>query len=326
MAFEISYKQLNVPLSAEVLDIHETNENTRFLKSNIFVKPMSVFKIFSFIILYLGLSICLTFYQKWILKAVKYPLTIVVIHLILKFFLAAFVRLVSQKIYSRTLPNIDVLTSVRTIGPTGIASGMDIGFSNWGLELVTVSLYTMTKSSAIIFILIFAILLKLEKLAVSLVFIVCMIASGLFMFTYKSTSFDAFGFVFLLIASMASGLRRSFAQMIMQTSKFGLCNPIDMMFYMQPWMFFSLLPFMLGFEGPKLWNAFATIDGQDFYYVLIKITLGGVVAFIMEISEYLVLSHTSSLTLSITGIFKEICQLILAVQLNGDILNAFSNI
>lgn len=50
--------------------------------------------------------------------------------------------------------------------------------------------YTMTKSTTIIFILIFAILLKLEKKTWSLMMIVVMISSGLFLFTYKSTNFN----------------------------------------------------------------------------------------------------------------------------------------
>ena len=41
----------------------------------------------------------------------------------------------------------------------------------------------------------------------------------------------------------------------------------------------------------------------------------------MEMSEYLLLSYTSSLTLSIAGIFKEIFTLYLAVEFNGDILS-----
>ena len=38
----------------------------------------------------------------------------------------------------------------------------------------------------------------------------------------------------------------------------------------------------------------------------------------MEVMEFLVVTYTSSLTLSITGIIKEICILILAVEWKGD--------
>lgn len=76
-----------------------------------------------------------------------------------------------------------------------------------------------------------------------------MISGGLFLFTYKSTHFDALGFSFLLFASLSSGIRWTFAQLIMQKSKLGLHNPIDMIFHMQPWMIAAVLPFTIAFEG-----------------------------------------------------------------------------
>lgn len=78
-----------------------------------------------------------------------------------------------------------------------------------------------------------------------------MIAGGLFLVTYKSTSFDTLGFTFLLIASLSSGIRWTFAQLIMQKQKIGLHNPVDMVFHMQPWMILAALPFAIVFEGKK---------------------------------------------------------------------------
>lgn len=82
--------------------------------------------------------------------------------------------------------------------------------------------------------------------------IVVMISSGLCMFTYKSTQFNALGFAFLIFASLSSGIRWSFAQLIMQKSTLGLHNPIDMIYYMQPWMMGAILPLAIGFEGRNL--------------------------------------------------------------------------
>jgi len=79
--------------------------------------------------------------------------------------------------------------------------------------------------------------------------IVVMISGGLSMFTYKSTQFNALGFSFLLFASLASGIRWTFAQLVMQKSKLGLHNPIDMVFHMQPWMMVAIIPLTIGFEG-----------------------------------------------------------------------------
>lgn len=276
------------------------------------------------IVLYLSLSICLTFYQSWLIKRYKFPLTIVLYHLIIKLMFSTLLRYIYRVATGKSRVLLDWRTSFKKISPTGIASGIDIGFSNWGLELVKISLYTMTKSSTIIFILFFAILLGLEKKSWSLVAIVAMIATGLFMFTYKSTEFDVFGFAFLLFASFTSGIRWSFAQLIMQKSKLGLHNPIDMIFHMQPWMIISIIPFTIGFEGKQaidLLQQISTVPYTDILLVFTKITVGAMIAFAMEVSEFMVLSHTSSLTLSISGIFKDIFQLVLAVEVLGDQLS-----
>lgn len=49
------------------------------------------------------------------------------------------------------------------------------------------------------------------------------------------------------------------------------------------------------------WDEYAT---RDVCMVILKISFGAFMAFCMEISEFMVLAKTSSLTLSIAGIFK----------------------
>lgn len=276
------------------------------------------------ILCYFTLSIGLTFYQRKLLQEFHFPLAVVVYHLCIKLVMSAVVRAIFRCATKKKRILLDWRTSFRKILPTGLASGIDIGFSNWGLELVQISLYTMTKSTTIVFILIFAIFLKLEKKSWSLAAIVVMISGGLFMFTYKSTHFDALGFSFLLFASLSSGIRWSFAQLIMQKSKLGLHNPIDMIFHMQPWMILAVLPFTIGFEGKRIIEGLDIIRQTDTSIVVdmwLRISLGAFIAFAMEVSEFLVLSNTSSLTLSVAGIFKEICQLVLAVEYYGEQLS-----
>ncbi|KAJ0184005.1 hypothetical protein K1T71_000428 [Dendrolimus kikuchii] len=276
------------------------------------------------ILLYFSLSIGLTFYQRWLLKDFHYPLTVVMYHLIVKWILSVLVRLVLYIVTGTPQLLLPFMTCLRSVGPTGLASGIDVGFSNWGLELVTISLYTMTKSTTIIFILGFAILLGLEKKSWSLVGIVLMIAAGLIMFTYKATQFNLLGFNFLLIASFAAGLRWTFAQLLMQKSKLGLHNPVDMVFHVQPWMFFSLLPFTIMFEGNDCIAYLTSLPPEQLMPTILKVSVGATIAFAMEISEFLVVTYTSSLTLSIAGIFKEMCILVLAVEVSGDQLSAIN--
>ncbi|KAH8350880.1 hypothetical protein KR067_002504 [Drosophila pandora] len=276
------------------------------------------------ILLYLCLSILLTFYQTDINRAMPFPLAIVSYHLILKFLLAAIIRRIYKLRVGRSRVQLDWRVALRKMAPTGVASAIDIGFSNWGLALVPISLYTMTKSSTIVFILLFAIALGLEKKSWYLVSIVGLIGTGLVMFTYKSTQFNALGFFFILFASLSSGLRWSFAQFIMQKSKLGLHNPVDMIYYMQPWMIASLVPLVCAIEGPRLVTVIEDLHNHtsaEITWAWARITLGALLAFLMEFAEFLVLCKTSSLTLSIAGIFKDICQLALAVTFKKDQLS-----
>ncbi|KAH8339318.1 hypothetical protein KR074_011416 [Drosophila pseudoananassae] len=276
------------------------------------------------ILLYLTLSITLTFYQTDINRAMPFPLAIVSYHLIVKFLLAATIRRIYKLRVGRSRVQLDWRVALRKMAPTGVASAIDIGFSNWGLALVPISLYTMTKSSTIVFILLFAIALGLEKKSWYLVSIVGLIGTGLVMFTYKSTQFNALGFFFILFASLSSGLRWSFAQFIMQKSKLGLHNPIDMIYYMQPWMIASLVPLVCAIEGPKLLVVIEDLHNHtlaEISWAWGLISLGALLAFLMEFAEFLVLCKTSSLTLSIAGIFKDICQLALAVTFKKDQLS-----
>ncbi|NXD52567.1 S35C2 protein, partial [Corvus moneduloides] len=205
-----------------------------------------------------------------------------------------------------------------------LSTSLDIGLSNWSFLYVTVSLYTMTKSSAILFILLFSLLFKLEEMRVTLLLVVLLIAGGLFMFTYKSTQFNAQGFVLVLCASFLGGIRWTLTQILMQKAELGLQNPIDIMFHLQPLMFLGLFPLFVVFEGLPLSiseKLFRFHEAGMLFSLVGKLFLGGILAFGLGFSEFLLVSRTSSLTLSIAGIFKEICILFLATHLLGDHLS-----
>ncbi|KAG8226789.1 hypothetical protein J437_LFUL002835 [Ladona fulva] len=277
--------------------------------------------------LYYTLSIGLVFYQHWLLKFFRFPLSISVCHMVVKFILAGICRTLWECYHHRDRVTIDWKNYMLKVAPTGLASGLDIGISNWGLELVTVSLYTMTKSTAIIFIMGFAILLKLEEKSWKAIVIVLMISGGLILFTFEATAFDVLGFILVLLASCISGLRWTLAQLVMQKSKLGLHNPVDMVYHVQPWMIVSVLPIAIAIEGKSfiVSNKVFCFDDWDVLFTTIwMVAIGTVMAFLMEVAEYMVVSFTSSLTLSVAGIFKELMTVMLAVNFNGDNLSVIN--
>ncbi|XP_053208081.1 solute carrier family 35 member C2-like isoform X2 [Panonychus citri] len=280
----------------------------------------------SLIILYYCFSIGITFYQKWFLKGFHFPFLVVTCHMIMKFLLSAICRIIMILATGNFRATLNCSANIKKLATIGFASALDIGFSNWSFEYITISLYTMTKSTCIIFILGFAIIFGLEKKRISLVVVVILISSGLLMFTYHSTQFSSKGFILVLIASFLGGLRWTLAQLLMQRKDMGLSNPVDMMYHVQPWMILSLLPFTFTFEALPLMTS---SDGFAVFfntYSFIYILIGSFLAFLMELSEYLLITYTSSLTLSIAGIFKEVFTLYIAIEYSRDEISRFNAI
>ncbi|KAM4891437.1 solute carrier family 35 member C2 isoform 2-T2 [Sylvia borin] len=248
------------------------------------------------VLLYYGFSIGITFYNKWLMKSFPFPLLVTLLHLLLIFALAALARALARCRSGRPRAALSWADCLRRAAPAALSTSLDIGLSNWSFLYVTVSLYTMTKSSAILFILLFSLLFKLEEMRVTLLLVVLLIAGGLFMFTYKSTQFNAQGFVLVLCASFLGGIRWTLTQILMQKAELGLPLSISekLFRFHEAGMLFSLVG---------------------------KLFLGGILAFGLGFSEFLLVSRTSSLTLSIAGIFKEICILFLATHLLGDRLS-----
>ncbi|KAM9296683.1 solute carrier family 35 member C2 [Gastrophryne carolinensis] len=273
------------------------------------------------VLFYYCFSIGITFYNKWLLKTFHLPLFMTLVHLLMIFIMSALSRTIMICYSNRSRVILPWSDYLKKVAPTALATALDIGLSNWSFLYITVSLYTMTKSSAVLFILFFSLLFKLEELRPALVLVVLLISGGLFMFTFKSTQFDTRGFILVLAASCLGGIRWTLTQILMQKAELGLQNPIDTMFHLQPIMFLSLFPLFIGIEGLHMATSqqlFCYENSQELFVLLGTLGLGGLLAFGLGYSEFLLVSKTSSLTLSIAGIFKELCVLLLATRLLGD--------
>ncbi|XP_074644986.1 solute carrier family 35 member C2-like isoform X2 [Tubulanus polymorphus] len=285
---------------------------------------LTAIKTLCLVLFFYTFSIGLTFYNKKYIMAFQFPLSITMLHLCVKFLIALAIRSILYCKTGRDRVELGWRVYASKIAPTGISSSIDIGLSNWSFEYITVSLYTMTKSTCILFIMGFSILFGLEKKRWSLVLVVLCIALGLFMFTYQSTQFNLVGFLLVLTASFISGIRWTLAQLVVQKSEIGLSHPLDMIYHVQPWMIVGLLPLAIYFESKFVVTTdelFNTEDMQLVFINTVTLLLGAILAFMLEFSEFLLVSHTSGLTLSIAGIFKEICTLFLAATVNGDKMN-----
>ncbi|XP_062871528.1 solute carrier family 35 member C2-like isoform X2 [Trichomycterus rosablanca] len=273
------------------------------------------------VLFYYVFSIGITFYNKWLMKGFHFPLFMTLVHLTIIFCLSALSRCAMQCWTKKPRVTLSWKDYFHKVAPTALATALDIGLSNWSFLFITISLYTMTKSSAVLFILFFSLIFKLEEPNPFLILVVLLIASGLFMFTLKSTQFNLEGFIMVLLASFIGGIRWTLTQVLMQKAELGLQNPIDTMYHLQPLMFMGLFPLFVYNEGLSVGTTeklFRVSELQPLLSSILALSAGGMLAFGLGFSEFLLVSRTSSLTLSIAGIFKEVCTLLLAVEFMGD--------
>jgi len=292
------------------------------------------------VVCYFSASVALTFYQKDLIGSVPFPLSIVICHLIIKYLLACLIRNILVRFWPSLCPSSSSSSSAGSrnrrlesddrvvlswrdyltrVSPVAAAAAWDIGLSQWSLAYVTVALYTMTKTTCILFIMVLGIVFKLERKHWSQVIIVLCISVGIGLFTHKSTSFSTVGFAMCLTASLMCGLRWTLSQKVMQKSALGLENPIDMIYHIQPLMIISLLPLAIGIEGVHLSASEFGFRFSSFDEVLHTLGLvcgGGVLAFFMEVFEYLIIIIGSSLTLAIIGVVKEIVTVTVSLARN----------
>ncbi|VDN01878.1 unnamed protein product [Thelazia callipaeda] len=285
-----------------------------------YVEGTHIWIVLAGICVYYPLSIGLTFFQKWFIKSYKLPLFVVTCHYVIKYLIAIVIRFFVE-LYTGKRARVPLKEQLMWLVPIGICASLDIGLSNWALEYVTVSLFTMAKSSSILFIVAFALLLRLERWRPNLVISAGLIAFGLFLFTWRSSSFEIHGLLLIELAAACTGLRWTVSQVIMQGEEKMLKHPLDMVAHVQPWMIIAILPLLLIYEGSQMsFDKVASYrDNHAPFSVLLFVSIGGFLAFAMEMAVQTVFVFTQQ-------VLQEVVTLSLAHFINGDSFSVINTI
>jgi len=191
--------------------------------------------------------------------------------------------------------------------PCGTATSLDIGLGNMSLRFITLTFYTMCKSSALAFVLFFAFVFRLETPSWKLILIIAAMTIGVIMMVAGETAFDALGFVLIISSAFFSGFRWGLTQILLLRHP-ATSNPFATLFFLAPIMFISLSIIALPVEGPAKIIAGLSVlaEKEGAFFGFLLLLFPGILAFCMTSSEFALLQRTSVVTLSICGIFKEV--------------------
>ncbi|KAK6340532.1 Triose-phosphate Transporter [Orbilia brochopaga] len=218
-------------------------------------------------------------------------------------------------------PIMTKLFYVTRIAPCGMATGLDIGLGNMSLKHISLTFYTMCKSSSLAFVLIFAFIFRLEKPTIKLIAVIMVMTAGVVLMVSGEAVFVPIGFVLVMLASMLSGLRWSLTQLLLLRNP-ATSNPFSSIFFLAPVMFLSILVIAIPVEGVgAFWGRWLEVASERGIFAGVGMLIApGIIAFCMTASEFALLRRTSVVTLSICGIFKEVVTISASATIFHDIL------
>ncbi|OVA12414.1 Drug/metabolite transporter [Macleaya cordata] len=274
------------------------------------ISPAIVLKTLFFILVWYTFSTCLTLYNKTLLgeKLGKFPAPMLMntIHFAMQAVLSKSITWIWSE---RFQPSVTMSWKdyfLRVV-PTALGTALDINLSNASLVFISVTFATMCKSASPIFLLLFAFAFKLESPSIKLLGIILVISIGILLTVAKETEFEFWGFIFVMLAAVMSGFRWSMTQILLQ-------NPLTLMSYVTPVMAVATALLSL-FMDP--WDEFKRNDYFNSSWHIFRssllMLLGGTLAFFMVLTEYILVSATSAVTVTIAGVVKEAVTILVAV-------------
>ena len=159
-----------------------------------------------------GFSVNLVMYNKWLLQSWQggfdFPLIISASHMIIKYALS-YLSICYTTFGSNNAPNVPKQVWWFSAVPIGVATALDVGASNASLMYLSVTFYTVVKSTNLIFTLLFSILYGLQKPSLMLFTSVAIISIGVGLSSSWDSQFNSIGFALVLGSSAIGGFRWS---------------------------------------------------------------------------------------------------------------------
>ncbi|KAL6606670.1 hypothetical protein ACP70R_042323 [Stipagrostis hirtigluma subsp. patula] len=278
--------------------------------------PAVVLRTVFYILVWYAFSTCLTLYNKTLLgdKLGKFPAPLLMntVHFALQAGLSKVIILFQSK-GPDTAVEMGWKDYFMRVVPTALGTALDINLSNASLVFISVTFATMCKSASPIFLLLFAFAFRLESPSIKLLGIIVVISIGVLLTVARETEFDFWGFIFVTLAAVMSGFRWSMTQILLQIP-LSLKNPITLMSHVTPVMAIATLVLSLLLDP---WSDFEkNTYFDDPWHVMrscLLMLIGGALAFFMVLTEYILVSATSAITVTIAGVVKEAVTILVAV-------------
>jgi solute carrier family 35 protein C2 len=250
------------------------------------------------------------------LLKVEIPLLSTFIH----FSVTSFVLVAVRASCPDLIPKVSITRAefIRAVLPVAITTALDVGLSNMAYSRLPISIMTVLKSSSVVFIYTVGVLFSIERFRWRTSLVCLVIATSIALAAPsqaqdEDTNESAFisGVIMVCVAVVSLSIRWVLIQSL--TKRY---TPLQLVYVIQPTSALVMLPFAAAFElNLKL---YALLSSSSLWLPVLLVFGSAFIAMLLLICEYKIVHATSSLTLSIAGIGKEVLTLVLSLVLFGE--------
>ncbi|PPD88230.1 hypothetical protein GOBAR_DD14842 [Gossypium barbadense] len=195
--------------------------------------------------------------------------------------------------------------------PIGAMFAMTLWLGNTAYLYISVAFAQMLKAIMPVAVFILGVAAGLEVMSCRMLLIMSVISFGVLVASYGEINISWIGVVYQMGGVVGESLRLIFMEILVKRKGLKL-NPISIMYYVSPCSALCLFIPWIFLEKPKMdahgmWNLHPVV-----------LTLNSICTFALNLSVFLVISHTSALTIRVAGVVKDWVVVLVSALLFAD--------
>ncbi|KAJ6966371.1 sugar phosphate/phosphate translocator [Populus alba x Populus x berolinensis] len=270
---------------------------------------------YAYILLYIALSSGQIFFNKWVLSSKEinfpYPLGLTLLHMVFSSVLCFVLTKVFKVMRVEEGMTLEIYTT--SVIPIGATFAMTLWLGNTAYLYISVAFAQMLKAIMPVAVFILGVAAGLEMMSCRMLLIMSVISFGVLVASYGEININWIGVVYQMGGVVGEALRLIFMEILVKRKGLKL-NPISVIsvFLFIPWIFLE----KSRMEAHGTWNLQPLV-----------LMLNSLCTFALNLSVFLVISHTSALTIRVAGVVKDWVVVLLSALLFADtkltIINLF---
>lgn len=268
---------------------------------------------YAYLIVYILLSSGQIFFNKWVLSDSKfnfpYPVGLTLLHMVFSTVLCFLVVRVFEWVKLKEGMTYDIYIS--SVLPIGATFALTLWLGNTSYLYISVSFAQMLKAIMPVAVFLLGASFGLEELSMKMMGTMTIISAGVSIASYGEVNFNWIGVVYMMGGVVGEAFRLIFIELLLKRKGLKL-DPIIMMYYVSPCSALCLFVPWLILEKPKMDAA------VQWHFDPVIMTLNALCTFALNVSVFLVISHTSALTIRVAGVIKDWVVVLVSVYLFAD--------